>query len=393
MVLADASDVLHNQVDVSGVYIDDQFVPEVFYSDTWQKREEEYAHELAKIRLGEDIKNADAVEGAAAELLVREELQKAFRADVGFELQKLLQALTVFTQPVRFGLADDLALFYLEEPDHLAHAIVRGFEGITLGEAAAIVSFLTLSEHDIRRLPGKVIDESDVPLWEHSKRLHRYAIRPLVPVGKHVVWGAESTSRCQLIWLSAVRDGVLPADFRWPNVQTVVKSIKKFIEGALEDRAVEIVKRHTPHVEGGVDFFRRFRKEGFADVGDYDVFAYWPATNTVLYAECKYNQTAHSIKDSRRLRDQMFGVSDMDRNGQYSRIQGRREFLAKNREKMLDLLKWPKPAEVPPRDVEVYISRELHYWMVHTPYEVPTKFIRVDALDAWVSNGMRTKKH
>ncbi|MBB6337916.1 hypothetical protein FHR59_002126 [Xanthomonas arboricola] len=393
MVLAGASDVLHNQVDVSGVEINDQFVPEVFYSDTWQEREEEYAHELAKIRLGEGIKNADAVEGAMAELLVSENLQKAFQADVGFDLQKLLQALTVFTQPVRHGLANDLALFYLGEPDHLAHAIVQGFEGITPAEASAIVSFLMLSGPDIRRLPGKEIDESDVPFWEHSKRLHRYAIRPLVPVGKQVVWGAESASRSQLIWLSAVRDGVLPADFQWPNVQAVVRSIKKLIEDALEDRAVEILKRHTPYVEGGVDFFRRFRKEGFADVGDYDVLAYWPAANTVLYAECKYNQTAHSMKDSRRLRDRMFGVSDMDRDGQYSRIRGRREFLAENRARMFDLLKWPKPAQVPPRDVEVYVSRELHYWMVSPPYEVPTKFIRVDALDAWVNNGMRTEKH
>lgn len=389
MVLAGASDVLHNQVDVGGVDIDDQFVPEVFYSETWQEREEEYAHELARIRLGEGIKNADAVEGAAAELLVSEELQKAFQTDVGFELQKLLQALTVLAQPVRHGLADDLALFYLGEPDRLAQAIVQGFEEITPTEAAAIVSFLTLLGSDIRRLPGKAIDESDVPFWEHRKRLHRYAIRPLVPVGKQVVWGAEHASRSQLIWLSAVRDGVLPADFRWSNVQAVVKSIKKSIEDALEERAVEILKRHTPHVEGGVDFFRRFRKEGFANVGDYDVLAYWPASNTVLYAECKYNQTAHSIKDSRRLRDQMFGVSDMDRDGQYSRIRDRRELLAKNRGRIFELLKWPKPVQVPPRDVEVYVSRELHYWMVHPPYEVPTKFIRVDALDAWINGGMR----
>lgn len=387
MVLAGASDVLHNQVDVGGVDIDDQFVPKVFYSENWQEREEEYAHELARIRLGQGIKNADAVEGAAAELLV-EELQKAVRSDAGFELQKLLQTLTVLAQPVRHGLADDLALFYLGEPDRLAHAIVQGFEGITPAEAAAIVSFLTLSGPDIRRLPGKAIDESDVPFWEHSKRLHRYAIRPLVPVGKQVVWGAEHASRSQLIWLSAVRDGVLPADFRWPNVQAAVKSIKKSIEDALEDRAVEILKRHTPYVEGGVDFFRRFRKESFADVGDYDVLAYWPATNTVLYAECKYNQTTHSMKDLRRLRDRMFGVSDVDRNGQYSRICDRREFLAKNRDRMFELLKWPKPAQVPPRDVEVYVSRELHYWMVHPPYEVPTKFIRVDALDAWVKSVM-----
>lgn len=301
MVLAGASDVLHNQVDVGGVEIDDQFVPEVFYSDTWQEREEEYARELARTGLGEGIKNADAVEGAVEELLVNEELQKAFRTDVGFELQKLLQALTVLTQPVRHGLADDLALFYLGKQDRLAHAIVQGFEGITPAEAAAIVSFLTLSGPDIRRLPGKAIDESDVPFWEHSKRLHRYAIRPLVPVGTQVVWGAEHASRSQLIWLSAVRDGTLPADFRWPSVQKVVRSIKKSIEDALENRAVAILKRHTPYVEGGMDFFRRFGKEGFEDVGDYDVLAYWPATNTVLYAECKYNQTAHSMKDSRLL--------------------------------------------------------------------------------------------
>jgi hypothetical protein len=392
MVLAGASDVLHNQVDVGGVEIDDQFVPEVFYSETWQEREEEYAHELARIRLGEGIKKADAVEGAVEELLVNEELQKAVRNDVGFELQKLLQALTVLTQPVRHGLADDLALFYLGEQDRLAQAIVQGFEGITPDEAAAIVSFMTLSGPDIRRLSGKAIDESDVPFWEHSKRLHRYAIRPLVPVGTQVVWGAEHASRSQLIWLSAVRDGALPADFRWPNVQKVVRSIKKSIEDALEDRAVAILKRHTPYVEGGIDFFRRFGKEGFADVGDYDVLAYWPATNTVLYAECKYNQTAYSMKDSRRLRDRMFGVSDKDRDGQYSRIRDRREFLTKNRDRMFDLLKWPRPAQVPLRDMEVYVSRELHYWMVHPPYGVPTKFIRVDALDVWVKSVMRAQK-
>jgi len=392
MVLAGASDVLHNQVDVGGVDIDDQFVPEVFYSESWQQREEEYAHELARIRLGEGIKNADTVEGAAEELLQSEELQKSFLTDVGFELQKLLQALTVLAQPVRHGLADELALFYLGEPDRIAHTLVLGFEGITPAEATAIVSFLTLSGPDIRRLASKQIDETDVPFWEHSKRLHRYAIRPLVPVGKQVVWGAEHASRSQLIWLSAVRDGVLPADFLWPNVQAVVKSIKKSIEDALEDRAVEILKRHAQYVEGGVDFFRRFRKEGFTDAGDYDVLAYWPATNTVLYAECKYNQPAHSIKDSRRLRDRIFGMSDVDRDGQYSRILDRREFLVKNRDRIFELLKWPKPAQVLPSNVEVYVSRELHYWMVHPPYEVPTKFIRVDALDAWLNSWVRAER-
>jgi hypothetical protein len=386
MVLASASDVLHNQVDVGGVEIDDGFLPEVFYSQAWDAREGEFARQTARTRLGEGIQDDDAVEGAAVELLASDELQKAFRTDLGFELQTLLQAFTVLIQPVRFGLADQLALFYLAEPERVAQAIVEAFDSIAPAEAQAVVAFLTLSGPGIRRLAGKPVDEADVPFWEHSKRLHRYAIRPLVPLEKQVVWGAEHASRSQLIWLAVARDGVLPADFPWPNVQAAVRSIKETIEKALENRSEEILRRHTPYVEGGVDFFRRFRSEAFEDVGDYDVLAYWPATNTMFYAECKYNQTAHSMKDSRRLRDRIFGESDVDRKGQYSRIRGRREFLAENRERMIELLKWPKPEPVPAKNVEVYVGRELHYWMVHPPYNVPTKFIRVDALDSWMKD-------
>lgn len=390
MVLAGASDVLHNEVDVGGVEIDDSFIPEVFFSATWQTRAEEYARELARIKLGDDIKDDDAVEGPAAELLTDEKLQKSFRQDVGFDLRTLLQALTVLSQPVRHGLDDELAFVYMATPERLIHVMVDSIEDLNPDDAAAVVSFLTLSGHDIRRLPGKAVDEADVPFWEHSKRLHRYAIRPLVPLGKkQVTWGAEHASRAQQIWLSAVRDGVLPAEFPWPHVQEAVRVVKESIEVALEDRTEEIFMRHTSYVAGGIDFFRRFRDEKFDNVGDFDVLAYWPATNTVIFAECKYNQPPYSVKDSRRLRDRIFGKNDLDRNGQFSRIRGRREFLGRNRQRMLELLRWPKPADVAPKDVEVYVSRDLHYWMIHPPYAVPTKFIQVGALDAWIKGELK----
>ncbi|WP_231638306.1 hypothetical protein [Piscinibacter sakaiensis] len=393
MVLAGASDVLHNEVDVGGVEIDDSFIPEVFYSATWQAREEEYVREQARIKLGDGIKDEDAVEGPSAELLADQKLQTAFRRDVGFDLRTLLQAITVLAQPVRHGLAKELASVYLATRDSLVEVMVKSIEGLGLSDAATIVSFLTLSREDIRRLPGRLVDEADVPFWEHSKRLHRYAIRPLVPLGKEqLTWGAEHASRSMHIWLSAVRDGVLPADFPWPHVQDEVRAIKESIEAALEDRAEEIFRRHTPYVAGGVDFFRRFRDEKFDDVGDFDVLAYWPETNTVVFAECKYNRPPHCIKDSRRLRDLIFGRSDLDRKGQFSRIRGRREFLAKNRQRLLGLLKWPHPADVAHKDVEVYLSRDLHYWMIRPPYAVPTRFLRVDALDAWIVGELKPEQ-
>lgn len=52
----------------------------------------------------------------------------------------------------------------------------------------------------------------------------------------------------------------------------------------------------------------------------------------IAFVECKYNQPPHSMKDARRLRDRIYGTSELDRKGQFSRIRGRREFLAKHRD-------------------------------------------------------------
>jgi hypothetical protein len=258
-------------------------------------------------------------------------------------------------------------------------------EGLECSESALILEFLTLSGPHIRRLAGRDVEESEVPYWEHSKRIHRYAIRPLIAERDALRWGAETASRALNIWSASVRDGYLPADFSWPNVEPLIREIKEGIEKQLEARAGEVLLRHTPYVMRNLDFYRKFRSERFDDVGDFDVFAYWPETNTLLVAECKYNQPAYSVKDTRRLRDKIFGKSEDDRNGQFSRILRRRQFLLQHRSRLLELLGWPSPQGDQPRDLEIYVSRVIHYWMVHPPYEVPTAFTRIDALDAWLT--------
>lgn len=60
--------------------------------------------------------------------------------------------------------------------------------------------------------------------------------------------------------------------------------------------------------------------------------------------------------------------------------------MEKNRLRMLQLLKWPDTVNKAQRDVELYVSRDVYYWMVHPPYPVPTKFVRVDALDFWIKS-------
>lgn len=391
MVLANASDVLHNGVDVGGVEIDDGFVPEVFYAANSAEKEAAFARAYAHARLGVDAVEIDAVGGASAALLADERFRTAFRRDTSFELGNLLRALAVLALSATHGLGDELALSYAATADRLAETFVEKIEGLQLAEAAAIVSFLTLSASGIRRLAGRDVDESEVPYWEHNKRVHRYTIRPLVAETGGLRWGAEHASRALLIWNAAVSDGYLPADFRWPQVARFVRQVKEDIENQLEVRTEEVFRRHTPYVARGVDFFRKFPNEGFEDAGDFDCLVWWPTQNCMVFVECKYNQPAYAIKDARRLRDRIYGQNENDPDGQFSHIAARRTFLAKHRPRMLELLGWPAASEAPAQNVELYVSRETYFWMVNPPYPVPTVFVRIDSLDAWIRSRPGTR--
>jgi hypothetical protein len=122
----------------------------------------------------------------------------------------------------------------------------------------------------------------------------------------------------------------------------------------------------------------------FDDVGDFDVFAYWPDSNLLVTVECKYNRPPYTLKDGRRLRDRMFGNAEDDKAGQFSRIRRRRQFIQKNRPRLLELLNWPISLTTPIWDKELYVSRDIYYWMINPPYAVPTMFARVDGLDTWI---------
>jgi hypothetical protein len=89
------------------------------------------------------------------------------------------------------------------------------------------------------------------------------------------------------------------------------------------------------------------------------------------------------MKDGRRIRDKIFGRKEDDK-GQIGKVLRRGAFLEQHRTRMLELLGWPKPANVQTRYVELYVSRDIYYWMVHPPYPVPTHFVRVSTLDSWL---------
>lgn len=384
MVLTGASDTLHNDIEVGGIVLDDSYIPEVFYSADHEQRNATFSRVDAISRLELGKNDNDIVEGNVVELLSSVQLKNAFIVDLGFDLQSMLTSLVILSQAQRYGFSNDLSLSYSSPKKRIVQTLCEHIDELGDERAGNIVSFLTLSEKGIRLLAGRDVEEPDVPYWEHRKRIHRYAIRPLVCDGENLHWGAETASRALNIWMSAVRDGYLPADFNLPNVEPIIGRVKQGIEKKLEIRTKEIFLRFTQYVEGGIDFFRKFRSEHFEDVGDFDVFAYWPEKNLLITVECKYNQPPHTIKDSRRLRDKIFGRSESDKNGQISKIVRRTGFLESNYSRLLELLKWQKPSKCKIEHIELYVGRDLYYWMVLPPYPVQTKFVTVDTLESWL---------
>lgn len=381
-VLYNASDVLHNGLDAAGVELDSNFVPEVFYSSS--ETETTFGLEMASSMLGIDLEPGDEVNSPEETDSIWAKLDRAFLETNGFSFTHLKQTLLLLSRWQTARGEENLQLYYQASVSDITEELTKALDGLTLEEANRLVSFATLEPKNIRRLLGKPEDESDVPVWEHNKRGSRYTIRPLIPLDMHTLaWGAAAAERSLGIWTGSINNGYLPADFPWPRVQTVVRTIKANIERQLEVRAGQIFSRTAPFSEQGIDFKYRFPREKLDDVGDYDVLAYWPQSNTWLAAECKYNQPPHCLKDARRLRDRIFGISP-DR-GQFSKIERRREFLSSNLECLRILLGWPAPSIKSVASIcEVYISREIHWSMRNPPYDIPTHFLRIDALDSWL---------
>lgn len=385
-VLYSASDTLHNGIDVAGLELDEFYVPRVFYEQISGGKETEFANEAAQYKLGLGLSESDEVQPVANDGEQWARLDEAFRQDAGASLSMLIEGLRVLSFWPSATDSPGLKSAYSVSRQSVCDSLVEWVDGVAQEEAEKIIDLLTLDSEGIRKLIGKSAVEGDVPVWEHKKRGDRFTIKPLIQLdGDKLIWSAALANQSALIWRQTHANGYMPADYDWPNVKKAVREIKASLEKLLETRAVNAVKRATPCVMDGIDFMRRFPEENFDDVGDFDVLAYWPEMNVWLAAECKYNQPAFCLKDARRLRDRIFGT--FEKREQLAKIERRRVFLHENMEKIRDLLDWPSPPQDVPTQVhEVYVSREIYWWMRNPPYPVTTHFVRVDSLDSWLQS-------
>ncbi|MBU9683294.1 hypothetical protein KTF56_10390 [Burkholderia gladioli] len=261
-VLYGASDVLHNGIDVGGLRVDSQFVPEVFYSESRNAQEEAFRLEQAALRLGVNVTEEDKVSTSLSIEAYTAALDTAFEKDLHFTYSHLLNVLSTLTQWISVGGGKELACGYISGRQAIADRVVLVHPDCPKDAALAVLDFLVLDPDQVWRLIGVELVTDDVPVWEHVKRGCRHTIRPLIMLSDgQLLWGAAAVGRAMRIWTGTISAGYLPADYPWPEVRAMVSRLKKELEDGLEDRAHVVCARVLPYALKGIDFKRRFPRE------------------------------------------------------------------------------------------------------------------------------------
>ncbi|RKO74333.1 hypothetical protein C5E04_18595 [Pectobacterium parmentieri] len=386
IVLYNASDILHNDIDVGGLNIDNFYIPQVFFSEDREIKEDKFSEEQAGYKLGYNLNNTDSVDSDIINEKV-DVLDRAFQQDLGFKYSSLLSVFSILFQWARFNQIELNPSYQTTRAD-MVNILLKNNTNLVNDEVEKIIDFLILNPNKIRKLLGTDSECFDVPISDHNKRDHRYNIRPLIETSNsNIIWGAAAAYRAGTIWIAHTANGYLPAEFEWSHISHEVGKIKEGIEKQLEITTFNIVKRFATQIELGIDFKKRFPKKKFPDVGDFDTLAYFSDSNTWLNIECKYNQPYYCIKDMRRLREKIFGRGD--KRGQVGKIEKRINFLAENYNDIITLLNWNNSRDKHDvKFINLYISRQIYWWLRYPPYETNINFVQVDALESWLQENL-----
>ncbi|EBQ6370762.1 hypothetical protein BRQ91_19210, partial [Salmonella enterica] len=102
IVLYNASDILHNDIDVGGLSIDNFYIPQVFFSEDREIKEDKFSEEQAGYKLGYNLNDTDSVESDIINEKL-DDLDRVFQQDLGFKYSSLLAVFSILFQWARFN--------------------------------------------------------------------------------------------------------------------------------------------------------------------------------------------------------------------------------------------------------------------------------------------------
>lgn len=177
-----------------------------------------------------------------------------------------------------------------------------------------------------------------------------------------------------------------PPVYLGPNVEKSFNEEKVLHEKSLENMVFDIAKRFSKKVEINVDLYKRFKKEGYPQIGDYDCLLFIPEKNVVVSIECKHILPVFCLKDMRRLKDDFFGKNGLEEKSYVGKAQRRHDFLRNNFGKISNSLGWDI-STCPKIEVKSFmLSIEPYLWTYCPPYPSSISFIILEELDYILEN-------
>ena len=221
-------------------------------------------------------------------------------------------------------------------------------------------------------------EADDLPVWEINKRPNRYIAKPLIRIGNNIFWGPYSVDKTQKNWLSRVMNGDMPFDLQKPKVVTVIEKRKQDIERKIVEHVFDFTRQTTSYIEKELYLHKRDKNSGYPDdLGDFDVIAFWSKHNVLLNIECKDLTGGYCPKDSKKLREALFG--DKKGDGYIGRVEYRETYLRNNLVKIFKTLNWTNPSGHT-KVVSLFVSRSHYYWYLFPPYQTDVRFVKVSML-------------
>jgi hypothetical protein len=346
--------------------------------------EKEFFEEQAKLNLGLIGNKKDTVDSSIPVSDYLKKLDKAFRKDFNFGLKDMINVQQVLALWPEKGEND--APFYQATTEEIKKACQKRINGYVAEDTEKILDFLTLKPGELLKIKGDSISASDIPVWEHSKRLMRFDIRPLIKIGDRFYWGPHSIERSSRIWGGISFKHKLPSEIDAPAIAEVLKNGHINLEYNLVKKIEEISLRYTSLVKRNV-FPHRY-DNGMDNIGDCDVLVYLKDKNILLNIESKIIDSPHSNKDSGRVQRNLFGRITSDgsfEKGDLQKAEDRDVYLKTKGKELIEKLGWIAPSSEP-KVISAFVTKIGFWWTKFPPTKTSVKFVEIRLLDNFIKD-------
>lgn len=374
------SDFLHYGIHPAKIEITHDFLVNVNYGSDIDAQIKAGAEEQAKIRLGIIGNSGDTVSIPDEIQKYIEELDQAFKTDLGFSLRDVMDVHRVLMLWAVHNEKATESTFYKATPEEIIAVCAEKMEGVDVATLQPILDFLTLDPSKILLVEGRDEIQPDIPVWEHRKKTMRYSIRPLVKIDGCYYWGSYSVERSGRLWGGIAGTSKLPSDIDAPTVTAVLQKGHDSVTDRLQEKIEEIAKRYTPHVQ--TEVFPHMQGLIAEDIGDIDVFALLKEKNIILNIESKIIDQGYCNKDLKRIAKKIFGQTTSKGSFEegYLHMVLKREELLKQKGKELAEKYWGPLAEEP-KVVSIFVTQSSYWWTKYPIIESDVHFVELALLD------------